>query len=347
MIKPPRPQTELRRLASLDKLGIMYTPAEERYDRITRLAMRLFGVPIALVSLIDERCQWFKSAQGLETAETPREISFCGHTILVEETFVVEDAANDVRFSDNPLVTGEPYVRFYAGHPVHASDGEPVGSLCIIDRIAREFGESERETLRDLAMLVEAELQREELHESRRLWLEERDEILRKVLLDGLTRTWSRDAILQLLEPEIARAARGTPLTVAMIDVDLFKIVNDTHGHPVGDRVLTEIATRIRAGVRDFDLVGRLGGEEFLVIIGNCRIEEAHIVCERVRAKIASKPVETSAGPLTVTVSIGLAEYGQTLNTIEGLLAAADKALYRAKGGGRNRVDLALAEFSR
>ena len=342
MLEPPIPSNESQRLASLAALGVLYTPAEERYDRITRLASRVLDVPMALVSLVDERVQWFKSAQGLEATETPREVSFCGHAILGDETFVVEDAMSDARFADNPLVTGAPDIRFYAGHPVRTADGMAVGTLCILGTEPRAFAETERATLRDLAALVEAELQREQLNELQHEWLIEREELVKKASIDTLTRAWNRGAIMDLLRVESARAERGTPLSVAMIDVDKFKNVNDAHGHPTGDRVLTEIAARVREAVRDFDVVGRYGGEEFLVVLGNCPNGVEQVVCERIRANVAKEPIIALSGtPIPVTVSIGISRYGApNVVTAEQLVDVADKALYRAKDNGRNRVEL-------
>ena len=118
MIKPPTPVDELMRLETLRNLKILDTESEERFDRVTRLARRVFGTPIALVSLVDNDRQWFKSRQGIEVSETSREISFCGHAILDDEVMVVRDAHDDERFADNPLVTSDPSIRFYAGYPL-------------------------------------------------------------------------------------------------------------------------------------------------------------------------------------------------------------------------------------
>jgi diguanylate cyclase (GGDEF)-like protein len=340
MRKPSTPSNEAARLDALHGLGIMYTAAEERYDRITRLASKVLDAPIALVTLVDERVQWFKSSQGLAVSQTPREVSFCGHAILHDETFVVEDAAKDERFADNPLVTGAPDIRFYAGHPLRTPDGMAVGTLCIIDQAPREFGPVERETLRDLALLVEGELQREQMGAWQRKWLAERDVLVAKASVDDLTRAWNRGTIMDLFKAEISRAARGAPLSIAMIDIDWFKIVNDTYGHPTGDRVLVETTSRIRGAVRDFDLVGRYGGEEFLLVLGNCNETEANAICRRVCAKVADSPIRALDGTeLTVTVSIGVATYSPDNATADALIAVADAALYRAKRGGRNRVE--------
>ena len=155
MIPPKNPPDEDKRLQALCDLNILDTQPEERFDRITRLAQRTFAVPIALVSLIDANRQWFKSKQGLDAAQTPRSISFCGHTILSDEPLVVPDATKDPRFADNPMVTGEPRIRFYAGWPLHAPDGSRIGTLCLIDVKPREFDLESRRALRDMAEIVQ------------------------------------------------------------------------------------------------------------------------------------------------------------------------------------------------
>lgn len=157
MLTPPTPQNEAARLATLHGLQILDTPPEQRFDRITAFARDLFLVPIALVSLVDRQRQWFKSRAGLEATETPRAVSFCAHTILSDDLFVVEDATTDERFRDNPLVTGPPFVRFYAGVPLTAG-GFRVGTLCLIDHKPRRFGERDRALLKGMAAWVEREL---------------------------------------------------------------------------------------------------------------------------------------------------------------------------------------------
>ncbi len=149
---------EAARQAALDALGLLDKPGERRFDAITEAAREAFGVEIALVTLVDRDRQWFKSAQGLALTETGRDISFCGHAILAREIFQVENACQDERFSDNPLVTGPPYVRFYAGIPVHTAEGLPLGTLCLIDSKPRRLNSVERMRLRSLAGWLEAEL---------------------------------------------------------------------------------------------------------------------------------------------------------------------------------------------
>lgn len=340
MQAPRFPDDEARRMAALRSTGLLFTPSEERFDRITRLASRLLGTPIALVSLVADKCQWFKSAQGLDATETPREISFCGHAILGEDTFVVENAMDDPRFSDNPLVTSDPNIRFYAGHPLRTEDGSRVGTLCVIDRTPRKFTSEQMEVLRDLAALVETELQRGQMSQTQHDLMRERDELERKSSIDALTRMWNRGTIMTLLGAELARAKRGTPVCVAMIDADHFKRVNDTHGHQVGDAVLVALATRIRGALREYDVVGRYGGEEFIAVLSNCKLEAAQVVCERIRGLVGDEPIATPAGPVTATVSIGLVAFDAERADLEAIIGAADAALYRAKNNGRNRVEI-------
>lgn len=159
------PADEVKRLAALRSLFVLDTPHEERFDRITRLATQLFGVPIALISLVEEDRQWFKASEGLSCRETPREDSICAHAILnPSATMVVPDAQLDPRFAGNRLVTGEPHIRFYAGHPLVTADGFPLGTLCIIDREPRDLSPEQQSTLRDLARVAEAELTTAELN---------------------------------------------------------------------------------------------------------------------------------------------------------------------------------------
>jgi PAS domain S-box-containing protein len=159
MMPAPLPPDESDRLQSVRALGLLDTPAEERFDRIARLARSLLGAPIALISLIDEKRQWFKSRQGLSDAsQTPRAVSLCAHAILGPDIFEVPDTALDERFRDNPLVVGGPRARFYAGVPIAAPDGRRVGTLCVIDCKPRRLTEDESRSLKDLAVLVENEL---------------------------------------------------------------------------------------------------------------------------------------------------------------------------------------------
>lgn len=137
----------------------MDTPPEAAFDRIVHLAVQVFQVPIALVSLVDHERQWCKACYGLDTRETHRDLSFCTHALLADEVLVVPDATRDPRFVANPLVTGAPGIRFYAGPPLRTHDGYPLGTLCILDTTPRAFGTAAQTMLADLAALVINELE--------------------------------------------------------------------------------------------------------------------------------------------------------------------------------------------
>jgi PAS domain S-box-containing protein len=166
LLEPSIPSDEALRLSTLRKLNVLDTNPEERFDRLTRLAQRLLNVPIALVSLVDSNRQWFKSCQGLDARETPRSISFCGHAVLEDRLFIIDDTLADPRFADNPLVTDEPHIRFYAGQPIKALNGSRVGTLCVIDIKPRHLTQPQLDSLLDLAILVEKELNNMERQEA-------------------------------------------------------------------------------------------------------------------------------------------------------------------------------------
>ncbi len=269
MQSPTVPLDEQSRLASLESTGLLDSAAEERFDRYTRLVRKLFDVPIALVSLVDRDRQWFKSKQGLKVPETPRDISFCGHAILKDEVFVIEDASRDVRFDDNPLVTERPSIRFYAGAPISTPDGQRIGTLCIIDTEPRDIVGVDIESLRDIAAMVSNELA-----------------ALRLATVDELTGLSNRRAFNMLATQVLAVCQRtGQVATLVAIDMDGFKQINDRFGHAVGDEALCEFATVMREVFRESDLCARLGGDEFAVLMtaasprdvnaGFCRFAEA------------------------------------------------------------------------
>lgn len=185
----PIPTHETERLADLRAMRILDTPPERRFDRIVELARRVFHVPIAYISMVDADRQWFKSRLGLKVLQTPRDISFCGHAILQDEPLVIPDATLDPRFVDNPLVTGEPHVRFYAGHPLKGPSGRNVGTLCILDHRPRTLNENERAMLHQLAAMVEHELNVVDLIDTQRQLLDTKTQLVaaRQKLAEELT----------------------------------------------------------------------------------------------------------------------------------------------------------------
>ena len=256
MQEPPVPLDETVRLMSLHSLRILDSAPDERFDRVTRMAKRLFDVDICLVSLVDSDRQWFKSKQGLEACQTSREISFCGHAILQEKVFVVEDTHADERFADNPLVTDNPSIRFYAGYPVHSPDGYRIGTLCLIDKEPRKFSAGEEETLRDFAALVDDELASS-----------------KQINVDELTKIANRAGFQQVARHLLLLCERNhLEVEVLFFDLDGFKDLNDKFGHQAGDEALQAFAKLLLKGFRNSDVVARLGGDEFVVMTAGQRV---------------------------------------------------------------------------
>ena len=231
MQPPPLSSDEPIRLAALREMNMVDTPIEERFERITRMACRLFGVPIAAVSLLEADRQWFKSIHGLPCSQTSRDISFCGHTILADTMFVVQDAREDERFADNPLVVDEPNIVFYAGVPLRAENGSNVGTLCLIDRAPKRLSREDRQILTDLAALAEAELRVLAAGAVQAELIEAFSAERRRGMIDSLTRVWNREGALEVLGAALKKTSQGGPgVAVVMADLDNFKPINDTHG---------------------------------------------------------------------------------------------------------------------
>ena len=336
------PHNEAQRLEALKNLHMLDTPIEERFERITRMVCNTLGVPMSAFSMIDTDRQWFKSAQGFTASETSRGLAFCAHAILDDEVLMVPDARKDARFSDNPFVTGDLNINFYAGCPVRAPNGEKIGTLCAIDTRPRDFDESEVQMLVDLAAMVETELRVSSLSALQANLLKELDESQRLALVDPLTRVWNRRGIMQLLERRWSEADRnGDVVVVVMADIDHFKKINDERGHATGDAVLQSVSRRLTAAMREEDVVGRIGGEEFLLILTGCHPSELKRAVERIRSLVAKSTLSVPGGDVNVTLSFGAAAVRPSdAVTIDQLIKFADEALYAAKGAGRNCVEV-------
>jgi diguanylate cyclase (GGDEF)-like protein len=256
----------------------------------------------------------------LDLTETPREISFCKLTIQAREPLLIPDASRDPRFANNPLVTGPPHIGSYLGVPLTTPDGYNVGSLCAIDTKPRNYSVEQIGLLEGFAALVMNVL-----------------ELRRIARVDFLTGTITRRAFCLEMEKAISRfKRRGRTSALLTFDIDHFKRVNDTYGHPAGDLVLRSIAARLERLVRVTDLVGRMGGEEFGILLPDADFEAATKSAERFRRVIEDLVIEHEP-PLRVTASFGIAVLDAQIRSAEEWLAAADTALYEAKRGGRNR----------
>ncbi|USU03857.1 sensor domain-containing diguanylate cyclase [Sphingomonadaceae bacterium OTU29LAMAA1] len=313
------------RLAALRRLDVLDSAVEEPFEKIVTLVRTVLGVPMATVTLVDRDRQWFKARRGIDVAETPRSISLCTHTIQQREALIIGDTHGDPRFADNPLVTGAPHIRAYAGIPLRTPDGYNVGSLCAMDTKARAFTPADIAILTNCAHIVSDELE------------------LRMVAqVDFLTGALTRRAFVEQAEREIARAARyHRPSTIVMLDVDHFKSVNDTYGHAAGDQVLHQLAELATLTLRPSDVFGRLGGEEFALLLPETGGDDAVIAAERLRMAIAANVIRLADGQdLRITASFGVAALAAD-TSVAAWLERADTMLYAAKAGGRNQTRLA------
>lgn len=314
MKKPEIPVDERRRLETLYSLNILDTPPEERFDRLTRLAMHLFNVPVAQVSLIDETRQWFKSCMGIDTVEVPREITFCAHTILNEGPFVVEDASKDERFADNPIVLIKPKVRFYAGHPIEIN-GSKVGTLCIGDYVTRKFSKDEQLLLEDLAYMAQQELSAVHL-----------------ATMDELTDLTNRRGFYVLANKALKFCAQNNiPVTLMYFDLNDFKSINDRHGHAEGDKTLVAFANYMKEALRDTDILARIGGDEFIALMTGIRDEDTEVILKRLQDTIKQHNQNAGDG-YEILYSVGNLKFQPDMNqSIDGFLAEADSLMYEHK----------------
>ncbi len=315
---------EQARLCALDRYDVLDTPAEEAFDRITRLVRRIFDVPVSAITLIDGHRQWFKSRQGLDVTETDLPPSLCHSVVRQGAPLIVENAAEDGRVRTNPCVTAEGGIRFYAGIPLRTPDGHDLGALCAADTKPRSFGPRETEILSDLARIVMSEL-----------------ELRALVTTDALTGARSRRAFRDEAGRALALAQRHHhDLSCLMLDVDHFKRINDAYGHAAGDRVLVEIVATCRANMRVSDMIGRLGGEEFAILLQQTGLSAALDVAEKLRAAIARLHVSTGQETVNVTASFGVSAFDRSVGDLDTLLQRSDAALYDSKADGRNRCNL-------
>jgi diguanylate cyclase (GGDEF)-like protein len=315
------------RLQALDAEGLLGGAPQPIFDRFARLAARVAETPTALVSVVTDERQIFAGLCGIpqpwaDARQTPLSHSFCQHVVANGAALVIEDAREDPVLCSN-LAIADLDVIAYAGFPIFAPTGLVLGSLCASDAQPRVWEAAQLEALADVAALVASELERRDL--VRRLAIDARTDAL-----TGMANRRDWDARL----PNALRSAErlGHPVSVVLLDIDFFKSYNDRFGHPAGDAALRDIGDRWRAGTRDIDLLARLGGEEFGLVLPGCTVDEAIIVVERLRADM----------PPGLTTSAGITEWASP-HTADQIVAEADRALYRAKRDGRDRICVGAA----
>jgi diguanylate cyclase (GGDEF)-like protein len=336
MQEPRIPDDDAARLQELRSYAVLDTEADPNFDDISELTRRIAGTEIGIVSLVDAHRQWFKSCVGapLGQQETPRRVSFCGHTILQRDPLIIPDALADPRFADNPLVTGDPQLRFYAGFPLLTANGFVVGSLCAISRRPHQLNEEQIDSLRRLASLTIQQLQylREAALLSRSQQGLEHERLKESSLgrLASLERLISRDQMVQMLELMFGMELES-PFTLMRCRFRDYERVNATLGGTVAEEFMDEAARRVLAAVPKAASVARFADAELVVLLPY-EVEEADVqrVSERVIA-FASQVYRNGVQSLSMGVSIGIATYRQNYETVEAMLADTSMAVRMAR----------------
>jgi len=350
-------EIELERLATLRRLEILDSGADSQFDVITELMAGICGTGMAIVPLVDENRQWFKSHHGLDLTETERSTSFC--SVAIErpyEALVVEDARLDERFREYACVKSTPGIRFYAGVPL-ISSGSAIGTLCVADTVPKRLGQSQLDMLRvgakavvslieqraTIAELERAAVQRARVEAELREQVKARARIERRLQFsathDRLTRLPNRDEFKRRLDDLVTAAEdddgpRG--FTVGAIDINQFQLINATFGRQSGDLVLIEVGRRIVETVNEGDLVARTSGDRFLVVLRNCRADaEAAAAGARISECVA-RPIDIGTTDVYATASVGFASTATRAVAADELISQADFAMIEAKHHGRS-----------
>ena len=322
--------------------GVIDSPPEPNFDRITQTAAMIFHTPIATIALLDRQRYWLKSKLGVTATEMSRRSSFCDFTVEQKHVFAVADAQCDVRFVAAPLVVEPPHIRWYAGAPLITPSGVAVGSLCVLDTVARPApNEEQAAILLNLAGTVVELLEARSHH---RQLAERTAEATRLAALDPLTGLANRRALRDRLAYAIAGATPDRQAALLCVDLDEFKRVNDTMGHPAGDRLLQLVADRLRRAVPQEDFVARFGGDEFAIVLRDLRDPRRAVdTAERVVAQM-NLPFRVEGRPVRIGACVGVALAADATVTADSMLREADGALYRAKHDGRSGIHLFMPE---
>ena len=318
----PVPVDEDQRLRDLERYGILESDSDEHFDRILELTAAIFQTPIVAISLVEADRQWFLARRGLEARETPREMAFCSHAIVHDEVMVVPDARADERFRSNPLVFADPHILFYAGAPLHTTEGHNLGTLCVIDREPRDIGPQQRELLHRLAQLAMREL-----------------ELRRLAHLCPVTGLPTLHTFLNIGSREFDRARRDQhPLSLLVFDVDNLRLINNRWGHAAGDQVLTDVVQLARTFLQDQDFAARLGDGEFALLLVGIERDQAMALADGLRTAVAHLSGVYTHSDFHLHISGGLTVLSPADRGFTDLIQLSERALELAKGNGRNQI---------
>ncbi len=319
-------------------------PIERRIDRLARLVHFALDMPIVTVVMGTGDDVWFESMRApewfWERINTASRLIVPHH----ETSLIIDNLRDPIRTGTLAAPIAQALhesIQFFANFPLRSVDRQQLGVLCVMDTKPRALDDESRQVLKDLAAMFEGDL-KAMFHDAVQLELiDQLNGVQNDAQVDPLTGLWNRAGFDERFHNTLQQCAvEQAPIGAMMVDVDHFKCVNDKFGHQVGDEVLCEVAKRIKAVMRDEDIVGRFGGEEFLVAVDHSvTLEVAARMAERVRQCVADTPIETDAGPIDVTISVGLI-YADDAGHLpmEQYVHFADEAMYVSKSEGRNRV---------
>lgn len=345
MLTYPPPRFEQQKSEVLQRYRILKSESVHDASHIARTASLALNAPIVIATLNERYRHWYRAAHGVNALDFNTLEMFCAHANLSDEAFAVTDARLEPYFAREPAVMGAPNVVFFAGAPLSDPEGKRFGTLCLIDNQPRSLAPAQTEILKSMADILSQDIC---VHSAGRYAVqdlinaeEDRCALYELAVTDPMTKALNRRAFFRFAEREVQRAQRhGHPLSVLMFDIDHFKKVNDVHGHAAGDQVIVALSRLVTECVREADLLGRLGGEEFGLILPETNVDAALTLANRLREAVRKLRFNSPEGEFSVTISLGVSRPEQGEADIHAALDRADKGLYRAKRLGRNRAEL-------
>ena len=315
MIEAQISPDELQRLETLRTLQLLDSAPEERFDRLTRLAKRMFNVPISFVSLIDKERLWCKSVQGMNIVEMPRSTSLCAHAILGDGLFLIPNAKEDERFKDNPLVINDPHIRFYAAYPLKVANGCTMGTLSLIDSKPRNLVPEDQALLKDLASMAEQEIASVQIS-----------------TLDELTKISNRRGFMSLASHSLNLCKRNhQEASLVLFDLDDFKPINDQFGHAEGDRALIAFSNLLKQEFRGSDVFARIGGDEFIALLIDTGEDKINQILKRFEEATNDYNKKSARGyDLKYSAGFVIKHADETIS-LDQLIENADIQMYKQK----------------